>query len=179
MSRSPVVSRRRLGSELRSLRDAANKKIEDAAQALECSPAKISRLENGKGLPRTRDVRDLASLYGPEAEARLPYLLELAVEGQGEDWWSDYRDVLQGEMFAEHLLRYIALERDAASIKTFQSDLVPGLLQTEEYIAARCALLYPDQPKHERDRYVDFRKKRQDVVWEAASPPQLSVILSE
>ena len=179
MSRSPIVSRRRLGKELRKFRDGAGKRIEDAARALECSPAKISRLENGKGVPRTRDVRDLAALYGIEAQAKLKYLLDLAAEGQGQDWWSDFRDVVQGEMFAEHLLRYVAMERDAASIKTFQPDLVPAILQTEEYIEAACALLYPHQSKRDRARFVAFRKRRQEVVWQADQHPELSVILSE
>lgn len=179
VSQSPAVSRRRLGSELRRLRDAAGKRIEDAALALECSPAKVSRLENGKGVPRTRDVRDLAALYGIDGRAKREELLDLAVQGQGQDWWSDFRDVVHGEMFADHLLQYIALERDASTIKTFHPDLVPGLLQTEEYIAAYCSLLYPEQSQRERDRFVDFRKKRQDVVWQAARPPRVSVILSE
>lgn len=179
VSRSPVVSRRRLGSELRSLRELAGKRIEDAALALECSSAKISRLENGKGVPRTRDVRDLAALYGGEAQTRLGELLDLAVEGQGQDWWSDFRDVTQGEMFADHLLRYVALERDASTIKSFAADLIPGLLQTPEYIDAVCALVFPEHSQRDRERFVEFRTKRQEIMWGAAQRPEVSFIVSE
>jgi len=179
LSRSLLASRRRLGTELRSLREAAGKKIEDAADVLECSSAKISRLENGKGVPRTRDVRDLVALYGNDAHEKLTELLELAVDGQGQDWWSDFRDVTQGEMFAGHLFQYVALEQDASTIKSFEADLIPGLLQTEEYIDAVCSLVFPEQSQRERARFVDFRKKRQAVVWGAAKPPEFGIILSE
>lgn len=174
-----MASRRRLGSELRSLREKAGKRIEDAALALECSSAKISRLENGKGVPRTRDVRDLAALYGSGAHAKLGELLELALEGQGQDWWSDFRDVTQGEMFADHLLRYVALERDASTIKSFAADIVPGLLQADEYIDAVCALVFPEHSQKDRARFVEFRQKRQEIVWGAAQRPEVSFIVSE
>jgi hypothetical protein len=109
VTRSPMVARRRLGTELPTLREAARKKIEDAADALECSTAKISRLESGKGVPRARNVRDLILLYGPKAKRDQDHLLELAEDGRRQDWWNDYGDVVQGEMFADHLLRYVAL----------------------------------------------------------------------
>ncbi|MDQ3152316.1 MAG: helix-turn-helix domain-containing protein, partial [Actinomycetota bacterium] len=51
------MPRRRLGAELRNLREQAGLKIEDIAAELECSPSKVSRLETGKGIPKSRDVR--------------------------------------------------------------------------------------------------------------------------
>ena len=63
-SPGPVVTRRRLGGELRRLREGLGLKLEDVARSLECSPSKVSRLENGKGVPRWRDVRDMLDVYG-------------------------------------------------------------------------------------------------------------------
>src|SRR5215470_10308698 len=62
--RGPAVPRRRLGSELRRLREESGLLIEDVAETLECSTSKISRLENGKGIPKIRDVRDMLGRYG-------------------------------------------------------------------------------------------------------------------
>ena len=44
----PTVQRRRLGIELRRLRESAGKTIDEVAQVLECSDSKISRIENGQ-----------------------------------------------------------------------------------------------------------------------------------
>lgn len=179
MGRSPAASRRRLGAELRQLREAAGLKIEDAALALDCSTAKISRLETGKGVPFQRDVRDLIKIYGTAAEERSDFLMELVTEGRAQDWFSSFRDVLQGEMFADHLARFVRLERDASVIKTFEADLIPGLLQTEEYIDAVCSIVAPERSEKERARFVQFRRERQDSLLRAGQPPELNVILSE
>jgi transcriptional regulator with XRE-family HTH domain len=179
VGRSPAASRRRLGAELRSLREAAGKRIEDAALALDCSTAKISRLENGKGVPFLRDVRDLIEMYGPEAQAKRDDLFELVAEGRAQDWFSNFRDVLQSEMSAEHLRQFFELERDASVIKGFEADLIPGLLQTEEYIDAVCSIVFPERSEKERARFVQFRRERQKSLLRQEQPPELNVILSE
>ncbi len=179
MSRSPAVARRRLGAELRGLREAAGKRIEDAALTLECSTAKISRLETGKGVPRARDIRDLIVLYGTKAKEQQDYLLELAADGRGQDWWNDYSDVQQGGMFADHLLRYVALERDASSIRSFAPDLIPGLLQNEDYINALASMIFPEQPEKERARFVEFRQRRQKLIYGRQNTVDLSFVVSE
>jgi transcriptional regulator with XRE-family HTH domain len=176
---SPAASRRRLGVELRALREASGKRIEDAAQALDCSTAKISRLETGKGVPFSRDVRDLIQIYGAPAYEKRDYLMELVSDGRAQDWFSTFRDVLHGDMVADHLHRFIELERDASVIKTYEADLVPGLLQTEEYIDAVCAIVFPERSEKERARFVEFRRQRQDAVLQHGEHPELSVILSE
>jgi transcriptional regulator with XRE-family HTH domain len=178
---SPAAARRRLGVELRELRETAGKKIEDAAEALDCSTAKISRLENGKGVPFARDVRDLLDFYDPVPADKRDRLLELAADGRAQDWFSNFRDVLQGDMFADHLLRFVELERDAVEMKAFEADLIPGLLQTEEYVDAVCAIVAPDRSERERKRFVEFRRERRNRVLLQGQDkaPELSVILSE
>lgn len=178
MSRSPASSRRRLGAELRGLREVAGKRIEDAAARLECSTAKISRLENGKGVPYQRDVRDLIELYGDPAQSRKVLLLALVEDGRAQDWYSNFREFLQGEMSADHLNRFYELERDADVMKTFQADLIPGLLQTEAYIDAVCSIIYPEKSQRERAGFVEFRLERQKVLTRP-EPLELSLIVHE
>jgi Domain of unknown function (DUF5753) len=153
--------------------------VYDAAKVLQCSTAKISRLENGKGIPYERDVRDLIAAYGEAAAQDATYLYELASDARAQDWFDGFQDVLRGEMNADHLNRYYELERAATSIMSFQADLVPGLLQTEAYIDAVCALVFPDKPLAERKRFIEFRRMRRDRILLQATPPAVSYVLSE
>jgi transcriptional regulator with XRE-family HTH domain len=77
-ARGPVVPRRRLGAELRTLREQAGLTIEDVATGLECSLSKVSRLETGQGIPYRRDVRDLLDRYGITDQAHRERLMRWA-----------------------------------------------------------------------------------------------------
>jgi len=178
-TRSPATSRRLLGGELRSIRESAGKRIEDAAIRLECSTAKVSRLETGKGKPKVRDVRDLLEYYGIGDEVRNARLLTLAAEAQEQDWLSEFRDVIHGNMFADHLLQYVSLERDSSGLKQYEVDLIPGLLQTPEYIDAVCMAVFPERTERERNRFIDFRVARQELLRREPERPEVSFILSE
>lgn len=178
MGRSPAASRRRLGMDLRSLREQAGLKIEDAAKRLDCSTAKVSRLENGKGVPYPRDVRDLVVLYGDAAQAHRAELLELVEDGRAQDWYSSFRDVIQ-VMSADHLTRFMELEQDAVEMAAFEEDLFPGLLQTEAYIQAICSVVFPDSSPQERKRFVEFRRERQKAVFSRGLRPRLNLVVHE
>ena len=159
-SPGPVVTRRRLGGELKRLRDNSGLKLEDVARRLECSPSKISRLENGKGIPRTRDVRDMLDAYGiPEGEER-KRLLEWSRTGRASMWWSEYADVLSPDMAT-----YLEFEWDAARICAYESHLVHGLLQTPEYAAAVLDRFWGQhRPATDITRMVDVRMRRQEAL---------------
>lgn len=167
--------------ELRRLRERAGITVERAASALECSQSKISRLETGKGIPRTRDVRDLLRLYGDPGELREEELLQLAREGQDtKAWWNSFRDVAQEDFLPDHLLRLVALEQGAESIRAYSPLIIAGLLQSGEYIRAIIDLFYPTSSQRDRDRYVEFRTRRQDVLRRAEQGPlKFSVIMCE
>lgn len=161
---SPSASREKLGQELRRLREGAGLLIERAAEVLECSQSKVSRLETGKGIPRTRDVRDLLDLYEVQEEDERARLLELAQEGQSDEWWSDYRDVVRGELFADHLIRYVEAEQEATNLRSFQPELFPGLLQGRPYAEAIASHLYPSSEEQARLRFVEFRLRRAEIL---------------
>jgi transcriptional regulator with XRE-family HTH domain len=67
-SRRPHIpseaKRRALGAELRRLRTAAGLHLDDAARILECTPAKISRIETGGCDIRPKELRELLDGYG-------------------------------------------------------------------------------------------------------------------
>ncbi len=67
---SPIGSRRRLGAELRRLRNEAGLTLDEVAEQMTCSTSKISRLETGKGIPKVPDVRELMRIYGVGSRRR-------------------------------------------------------------------------------------------------------------
>lgn len=114
---SPTVRRRRLAAELRRLRETAGLTIDEAAERLEVSGSKISRIETGRVSVHPRDVRDLLDLYGVTDQAELEALVTIAREARQKGWWTAYADVLTGS--------YVGLEAEAASIRTYHAQLVP------------------------------------------------------
>lgn len=128
MTVNPILRRRRLASELRQLRDVSGMTGEQVAEALLISTSKLSRIESGTRTIYPRDVRSLLDLYGVVDEARREALMTLAREGRQRSWWNNYGDLLPGP--------YLGLEAEASEIRNYQTLLLPGLLQTEEYIRA-------------------------------------------
>jgi transcriptional regulator with XRE-family HTH domain len=179
-SQGPTMPRRRLGAELRRFREAAGMTLEQAADALECSVSKMSRLETGKGLPKQRDVRDLTRLYGKEAEHALERLLKLAREGARAGWWQAYTPLLAAEPFVlDGADRYAALEHDASVINVFDMSAFHGLLQAPGYARAILEEMLPQPTENELATLIEFRMKRQRVLHRPDSPLRLNQIVDE
>ncbi|MGH3437685.1 MAG: helix-turn-helix domain-containing protein [Sciscionella sp.] len=166
---SPTVRRRRLASELRRLRDRAGLTIDEVGEKLECSASKVSRIETGQVGVTPRDARDMLALYGigsDECEA----LVQLARQARQKGWWQAYSEVFTGA--------FVGLESEAASLRTFQALLVPGLLQTEEYVRAVIKSIRPDALEAQVERRVAGRMKRQRLLTEP-DPPEYWAVLDE
>ncbi|OAA26676.1 Helix-turn-helix domain-containing protein [Frankia sp. EI5c] len=170
---SPTVRRRRLGAELRRLREAAGVEVEQACEVLRCSASKMSRLENGRIPVRTRDVSDLLGLYGVVDGEHREALLALARESRRHGWWQAYSDVVPAWFEI-----YIGLEADASSISVYEPQLVHGLLQTADYARAVMRASLPEAPDDEIERRVTLRLDRQTRL-RGEGPPRLWVILDE
>ena len=158
-SQSPTVRRRRLGMELRRLRESSGLMIEDVARHLECSMSRVSRIETGKSVARIRDVRDMLDLYEVSDAGQREQLLTLAKDAQQRGWWTEYESVL-----AAGLDTYVGLEASAASIRSFQTHLIPGLLQTEEYSRALIKVGQPTESPANIDRMISLRRRRQAML---------------
>ena len=171
----PTVRSRRAGTELRRLREAAGVTTAQAAELLNCSPAKISRIENGIVSARVVDLRLLLDRYGDQDQEHRAYLERLARESNKRGWWQDYDDTIP-----PYYADFIGLETDASYIKTWEPTTVPGLLQTPEYaravMLANPAMISPDK----LENFISIRHERQArleqgtdvrldaVIWEAA-----------
>lgn len=166
---SPTVRRRRIARELRQLREHNGMTLDQAARQLDMSKSNLSRIENAQIGIKPRDVRAALALYqvtGEAAEA----LIEIARDAQQRGWWQSYSDVLP-----DWFEFYVGLEAEAASLRTYEAESVPGLLQTEEYARAIYLLTAGDSGV---DRKVAARLQRQAVL-HRDPPVELSVVLNE
>jgi transcriptional regulator with XRE-family HTH domain len=171
-SPSPTVRRKRLGIELRRLREQAGLTCEHVGERLECSGTRISRIETGRISVRPGDVREMLELYDvPDDEVGA--LVQLAREARRKGWWQAY-----GRVHPDWFEAYIGLESEAVRLRDFQPLVLPGLLQTEDY--ARAVLrAAPDAGSSEAiDRQVALRMGRQAILTQSA-PPDLWAVLSE
>ncbi len=150
----PTVLRILLGTQLRRLREAHGITAQEAARAIRGSESKISRIELGRTSVREVDIVDLLTLYGITDPREREELLTLANQANQPGWWHQYQDVLPSWFQA-----YVGLEESAESIRSYDSQFIPGLLQTEEYAAAVLAL--GEFSLEESERLVVLRKERQ------------------
>ena len=170
-TRTPTGRRRRLGAELRRLREAAGLTIDRVAEELECSPSKVSRIETGQVSATPRDVRDMLGLYRVD-DARLEAMVQVAREARQRGWWQKFVDVPDG------VPAYVGLEAAATSIDVYMSLIVPALLQTPDYARAVIAAVRPDLPASEIDRRVELRLRRQELL-DQERPPVMRVLLDD
>lgn len=174
-AQGPIGQRRRLGVELRQLREAAGLKIDQVAAYLECSPSRVSRIETGKAIAQVRDARDMLDMYGVETDAQQrERLLVMAKEAQQEGWWTEYEDVLQPDFET-----YVGLEGDAASLRVYETHLIHGMLQSEEYARAFIHAARWTETADEVERRVAFRMERQGLLSRSPVPLELWAILDE
>lgn len=168
---NPTVRRRELGALLRGLRIRAGLTVDQVAGQLPCSPSKVSRIETGHRGASQRDVRDLCDLYHVTDPEERDRLFGLAREGKRQAWW-------QPLDWPQPLSTYIALEAEAVSISTFESDVIPGLLQTEEYARALMRVAVPPLDEAAIEKYVSNRRRRQEILVQG-DPPQLHAVIDE
>jgi transcriptional regulator with XRE-family HTH domain len=170
-TRTPTGRRRRLGAELRRLREDAGLTIDRVAEALECSQSKVSRIETGQVSATPRDVRDMLALYRVD-EDRREAMVQIAREARQRGWWQKFVDVPDG------VPAYVGLEAAATSIDVYMSLIVPALLQTPDYARAVIGAVRPDLPREELDRRVELRVRRQGLL-DQEQPPAMRVLLDD
>ncbi|WP_225850002.1 helix-turn-helix transcriptional regulator [Streptomyces sp. HPF1205] len=174
---TPALCRLQLGSELRQLRMAAGIKGATVCKKLIWSPSKLTRLETGENAAvETTDVMGLCEIYGADPETRARLLGYAAVTKTRKDWWAtpEYRPVI-GPGFRA----YLDLEATATSVQTYQSEFVPGLLQTEGYVHAIYQWAGRGLPDADAERMAAVRATRRQVLRRPDSPLKFTVIINE
>jgi len=168
-----TVPRRQLGRYLRDLRQQQRLTVRTAADRLEWSEAKIWRIETGQVSLRSLDAETMCRIYGAPAELTQA-LMGLARETKTKGWWHSYGDVIP-----EGFDVYIGLEEAASDIFWYESELVPGLLQTHDYAYALIEADNPGVESGEIERRVHVRVERQTLLTRVTAAPALSIALNE
>lgn len=156
MNQSPTVRRRRLGAQLRSAREAVDLTRETVAEALGTSIYAVGRWETGRSAIRQSDLRALLDIYRVHNTFERAELETLAREGRQRGWWTPYTSAIK-PTFAT----FLGLESEAASLMEYSAIVVPGLLQTQEYMRAVMSAAVPMLGDETMDKRIEVRLKRQ------------------
>jgi len=169
----PTVRRMLVGAQLRRLRTEKGLSREQAGEAIRASEWKIHRLENGQVGFKDRDIADLLRFYGVTDPDEVAALVALAHQANAPGWWHNYGDVLP-----QWFRAYVDLESAAALIRAYEGQLVPGLLQTEDYVRAVIAGAHLDDRPDEAEQRVRLRLGRQALL-EREDAPRLWAVVDE
>ncbi|BFU42736.1 helix-turn-helix domain-containing protein [Krasilnikovia sp. MM14-A1004] len=171
---SPTVRRRRLGLELKRLREERRLSREEVAAHLEVSVSTVSRIETGRGGLRPKDLRQLLDLFGVADEETRSDLEALARAGKVQGWWTRHA----GELRSAYST-FIGLEAEASWLLDFEAITVPGLLQTESYARSLLASALPAMTDDAIEARVRVRMERQRARLGGTLPVDLWVVIDE
>ncbi|MEV0649727.1 helix-turn-helix transcriptional regulator [Phytomonospora sp. NPDC050363] len=168
---SPTVAARLLANELRQLRTRAGLSQADVARELGCTPGRVGHMETRRNQPRRSDLLVMLQMYKVPAERQVWYL-DLAAKAKEKGWWDG------AEGIPEWFTTLIGLEWGASQIRTYELGLVPGLLQTADYMAA---LFEVDSPGEDEliAKFIEHRMRRQDPLHRTQNPLSLHAILDQ
>lgn len=162
------VRQRRLGNELKRARENAGLSVQEVADRVEVSASTIQRAERGAYVPRDAAFRRILALYGTDS-AKAGDLLEMRRQAKVDSWWIGYGDI--------HAGTYLDLEDSANGIRAYETTVVPGLLQTEEYAAALIEAIRPGD--RDNSRRVEVRALRRVRFNRRSDPPAFHAIIDE
>jgi transcriptional regulator with XRE-family HTH domain len=169
----PTVRRRRLGTELRKLRESSGYKLEEVAAQLGVAPSTLSRIETGKAPTKSAYLNQMLEMYGVVEPDMRAVLVDMAREGHRKGWWAAYDDVLPSGFDI-----FVGLEAETAAVRSYEISVVPGLLQTPDYARAVLREMFPRHGAEQIERLVDLRMERQRRL-DDAPPLELWAILDE
>jgi transcriptional regulator with XRE-family HTH domain len=173
------VVRRTLGRRLTRLRLATGKSRREVAEArLGISEPTLHRIETGKVPVTVANVRALCWLYGADASIT-DALAELALGTSQEEWWD------ASPVIPDWFKLYVGLEASAARISSYDGEVVPGELQTEQYCRAVFAAEQPADAEaaaeaaEAADRHVKLRMQRQQTLFGRRPAVRIATVLGE
>jgi transcriptional regulator with XRE-family HTH domain len=167
----PTLRRRRLGAELKRCREAAGLTQENVSRHFEWHAAKVTRIETARVAVTPRDVKDLLALYKVNDPEYRDAMVELARLSRERTWWTDYRDIMRPGNF-------IGLEAGASVMRLWEPIIIPGLLQTEDYMRALMRTGRPTDPPAHLERRISLRLTRQGRVT-GDRPLELHAVVDE
>jgi transcriptional regulator with XRE-family HTH domain len=167
----PTVRRMLVGARLRRLRTEQGISREQAGEAIRASAWKIHRLENGQVGFKDRDIVDLLAFYGVTDPGEVEALLAMARDANTPGWWHQY-----GDLLPQWFRAYVDLESAATLIRAYEGQIVPGLLQTEDYMRAVMRGARLPEPSEDTERRIALRLTRQTLLTQPDAPQLWAVV---
>jgi transcriptional regulator with XRE-family HTH domain len=171
MESSSPAYRRLVGGALRRYREGIGYSLDDAAKVLECDRSKISRVETGQRGIRPKELRELLGEYSV-SDAEQEALIRLSRRSRQAGWWDQYASVLP-----DSFIDYLILEETATEILQYEAQMIPDLLQIQDYARALADAEPAYTSDAQREDAVAARSERQAAV--AKNGARLSVVLAE
>ncbi|MET8622445.1 helix-turn-helix transcriptional regulator [Kitasatospora sp. NPDC004669] len=162
---NPTLRQRRLGAELRRMREQAGLGGSQLARELGINPAHVTQMESGKTGISVERLRTIAALCMCVNEPLIDALADIITEREKGGWWEEYRGTL-----SEDFREVAELESYARSLSTYSITFIPGLLQTRTYASAIFSRSHALLPQREVDLRTAFRLRRQGVVKDGKVP---------
>ncbi|MER7787533.1 helix-turn-helix transcriptional regulator [Streptomyces sp. NPDC097640] len=166
----PTIRQRRLGAELRRLREQADLNATQAAALLGSSQSRVSSIESGGYAVSADRVRATARAYGCADQALIEALADMT-GGRTRGWWDEYRDILPPSM-----LDMAELEHHARAMRVASVIHMPGVLQSRAHAHAIVSAVEPPLAPHEVEHRVSHRVKRQAVLHGEQPTPLIATI---
>ncbi|MFB7613174.1 helix-turn-helix domain-containing protein [Kitasatospora sp. NPDC056181] len=161
---NPTLRQRRIGAELRRMREQAGFGGSHLARTLGVTPAQVTQMENGKTGVSVERLRAIAAACMCANQPLIDAIADMIGE-RGKGWWDEYRPSLTTD-----LLDVAEIEGHAERISTYTITFIPGLLQTPAYAASVFARAIPPLPQSEIDLRMAFRLQRQHIVRSGSTP---------
>ncbi|MFJ9099816.1 helix-turn-helix transcriptional regulator [Streptomyces sp. LUP47B] len=170
--REPTARQKRLGSELRRMREAAGLSAREGAALLGVNSVQMSHIESGLSGVSEERLRRLAANYVCSDAQLIDALVTMATD-RTPGWWEEYRGVLPAAYLDLAELDHHARFRHDVAVMH-----VPGLFQTEDYARALFAYMNPEFPDREVELRVGHRMKRKIVI-EGPDPIPYETVIHE
>ncbi|WP_344607498.1 helix-turn-helix transcriptional regulator [Streptomyces glaucus] len=149
------------GNQMKLWRAKANISREQLAAAANYSPDTIKSMEQGVRMPTPR-VLDVA-----DELCRAGGLLSAA------------KEYLSREKFPARAQEFMEREKEAIGRWSYESMLIPGLLQTEGYARALIENRYPPLDEETVEKRIAARMERQAILTERKPPVAVSFVVYE
>ena len=173
----PTISRRGLGKRLKQRREEAGLTEQQAAELIGYTLKSVRRIEAGTQGTKQVTIEKLVEHYGIAPE-EASYLQTLRVRGAERGWWEDYIDKGTKEGTRPDFPMFLEAEQIARLIRVYECDLIPGLLQTREYLQALQAVQLPIPPDV-ADGVLKLRERRQELFQGRTDAPQMRFLIGE
>ncbi|MET7973680.1 helix-turn-helix transcriptional regulator [Streptomyces mirabilis] len=167
---TPTLRQRRMGAELRKLRERAGLTVTGAAALLGVNQGRVSMIETGRSPLGADRIRALAGLYDC-GDVPLVDALTAMTGRRIHGWWETYREYLPAA-----LIDLAELEHHATGLRAALIVHIPALLQTTDHARALFQQVAPPMRQYEIEHRLTFRIKRQGVLHRKNPPPYSAII---